>query len=149
MLITATYFAPKAAAGYARSLFFREAATVELLRELPPLRDPFAAAAACISAGRSFHSVSGRKFWNDVPAGVPFIGGGGGRFADVADLGGGGTLEPFGEVEGGGGRTVPLLDGGGGGADLCAAVGGNEQSGKFAAMVVVLGGICVVKLLLL
>lgn len=55
----AIYF-PKAAAGYARSFFLRGA--VELLRELALL-----AVALCISAGRSFHSISGRAFWNDKP----------------------------------------------------------------------------------
>lgn len=82
------YFPPKAAAGYARSLFFREAATAELLRELAPLREPLVAMGpkeTCMSAGRSFHSVSGRVFWKDVPAGSPFVGGGGGRCIAAAD----------------------------------------------------------------
>lgn len=53
-------YLPNAAAGYARSRFFLGAA--ELLLELALL-----AGVLCMSAGRSFHSMSGRAVWNDVP----------------------------------------------------------------------------------
>lgn len=84
---------PNAAAGYARSRFLR---AEELLRELAPLavpvpvlvpgieRFPLALPALCMSAGRSFHSVSGRVFWNDWPGVLRLllgIGLGGGRVA--------------------------------------------------------------------
>lgn len=60
---------PNAAAGYDLSFFLL---TVELLLELAP--DPGSLPffggprrPGAMSAGRSFHSVSGRWFWNDLP----------------------------------------------------------------------------------
>ena len=59
----------------------------ELLRELPLEAGslPFTTLRPCgprsdepiISAGRSFHSVSERWFWNDWPFALPAVGGGG------------------------------------------------------------------------
>lgn len=96
---------PKAAAGYARSRFLR---ADELLRELAPLLVPAPAPAPgierlplpllCMSGGRSFHSVSGRKFWNDWPGVLRLllgIGFGGGRVA-----GGGAVAVPVAGREG-------------------------------------------------
>lgn len=63
------YFAPNAAAGYDLSLFFL---TVELLLELAPDTVPLPFPLfggpnkpGAMSAGKSFHSVSGRWFWKD------------------------------------------------------------------------------------
>lgn len=60
---------PNAAAGYDLSFFLL---TVELLLELAPDPGslPFFGGTrrdGAMSAGRSFHSVSGRWFWNDLP----------------------------------------------------------------------------------
>lgn len=109
---------PKAAAGYARSFFFRGA--VELLRELALLAGPLVAAReACMSAGKSFHSVSGRAFWNDNPP-APGL-----RFGE-------------GPLLLGGAESVPV-------PEVAARVGGVGACWlrRLAAAAVVLGGIVV------
>lgn len=99
---------------------------VELLRELAALLPGalLAARDACMSAGRSFHSVSGRAVWYDIPIPTP-PGGPGLRFGE-------GPL-----LLGGGGERVPAA------ADVVASTGGVGAAGwlsRFAAKAVVLGG---------
>lgn len=132
------YLAPNAAAGYERSRFLR---TVELLLELAT--DPVSLLFAffdgtsnpgAMSAGRSFHSMSGRWFWKEPLWGSGARGGGGadddeGRLTTAAVALRGTVASPA--LGGGEDPFVLLVDDLGGGG---AVAFGRDEATRFVML---------------